>query len=191
MNLSKVGAKFFFEDSECTELPEFIPVFHRWIQDHTVDGLLIDVADYSHVHAGPGVLLVGHEGNYAVDETGNRRGLVYYSKNAVADPLSQQLKFVCQRALIACARLVQEPELQGRVKFRGDELQLFANDRLNAPNTDETLATFRPSLTELLENLYPDVGYFVSREVDSRERFAVWVKASESVELDTLAAHLG
>ena len=32
--------------------------------------MLIDVADYRHVPAGPGVLLIGHEANYSLD---NRR----------------------------------------------------------------------------------------------------------------------
>ena len=49
-------------------LDDFIPVFHRWIQKQTVSGhLLIDVHDYSHIHQGPGILLVGHEGNFSID----------------------------------------------------------------------------------------------------------------------------
>ena len=74
MDLQKIGMKFFAEDGSTIDLVEFIPIFHRWIQNKALSDLLIDVADYSHVHAGPGILLIAHEGNYAVDETGNRRG---------------------------------------------------------------------------------------------------------------------
>ena len=41
-------------------------MFHRWIQTRAVDGLLIDVADYTHLKDGPQVLLAGHEGNYSM-----------------------------------------------------------------------------------------------------------------------------
>ncbi len=41
-------------------LDDFIPLFHRWIQEQAIDGhLLIDVHDYSHIQQGPGILLVG------------------------------------------------------------------------------------------------------------------------------------
>ena len=43
----------------------FVPVFHDWIRRGAVEGLLIDVARYGHVHHGPGIMLVGHEGDYA------------------------------------------------------------------------------------------------------------------------------
>ena len=45
--------------------------------------LLLDVADYRHVPAGPGVMLIGNEGDYSVDNTGDRLGIRYNRKAAL------------------------------------------------------------------------------------------------------------
>ena len=55
---------------EALELTPFLAVFHRWIREGCCPELLIDVADYRHVPFGPGVVLVGHEAEYAM-ENGN------------------------------------------------------------------------------------------------------------------------
>ena len=49
-------------------------VFHQWIRDSVCPEMLIDVADYRHVPAGPGVMLIGHEANYSLDNRENRLG---------------------------------------------------------------------------------------------------------------------
>lgn len=190
MELHKLGVKFFVQDPASVGFLEFIPIFHRWIQTRALDDLLIDVADYSHVHAGPGILLVAHEGNYGVDETGNRRGLLYYSKHPLEGDLAVRLTTVCRKTLQACRLLEREPELEGRIKFRGEKLQVFANDRLAAPNTDETFAAFEPALTEFLARLYPGEEYLLIRETDPKERFSVTVRASVPVEVGTLLERL-
>jgi len=56
-NLQRIALKIFLDDESLLEPGDVIPVFHRWIQTQAVDGLLIDVADYSHVHHGPGVVV--------------------------------------------------------------------------------------------------------------------------------------
>ncbi len=190
MDLHRIGLKCFFRDGATLPLHEYIPIFHRWIQTGALDDLLIDVADYSHVHAGPGILLVAHEGNYGIDETGGRRGLVYYSKRPLAGQLATRLQIACKKLLIACARLEQEPELRGRLPFLGNELQIFTNDRLTAPNTEETLAALAPAIAELLSALNLDSDYRLSRESDPKERFAVTVTSSIPVTVKTLLQRL-
>ena len=59
------------------DLAAAIPVFHRWIQQQALPGLLLDVADYRHVPEGPGVVLVAHEAIYGLDQGGGRLGLLY------------------------------------------------------------------------------------------------------------------
>ena len=46
-NLYRFGIKVFLSESPDPDLHTFVPMFHRWIQTHAVDGLLIDVADYA------------------------------------------------------------------------------------------------------------------------------------------------
>jgi hypothetical protein len=191
MELHKIGVKVFADEDTHIDPLELIPVFHRWIQNRALEDMLIDVADYSHVHAGPGILLVAHEGNYGFDETDNRRGLVYYSKHPLAGGPSARLATVCRKTLIACQRLEREtPELQGRLRFKGEALQIFSNDRLVAPNTDETAAAFQPVLEDLLTRLYPDGNTRIAREPNPRKRFALTVEDAEPVTVDTLLDRL-
>ena len=50
------------ESQREADLEPLIPIFHGWIQDQVSEELLLDVADYRHVPAGPGVMLIGLEG---------------------------------------------------------------------------------------------------------------------------------
>ena len=80
MDAHKISAKL-FAASDAFEPAEFVPVFHRWIQTRSLeDHLLIDVADYAHVPAGPGSLLVASEANIHMDRGENRVGLLYVRK---------------------------------------------------------------------------------------------------------------
>jgi hypothetical protein len=186
MDLHKIGFKVFAEEGSTVKLVEFIPVFHRWIQKKALDNLLIDVADYSHVPAGPGIVLVAHEGNYAIDETGDRRGIVYYSKHELDGNFSVRLASVCRHALNACKLMQEEEQFNGRLNFPGKELQLFANDRLQAPNTDETWARLEPELQGFFKTLFNSTDFSIKRETDSKGRFQVNIMPAQPVAIDTL-----
>lgn len=190
MNLYRLGVKLFSEELTPVGLLEFIPVLHRWIQQRALDATLIDVADYSHVHAGPGILLVAHEGNYGIDETGGRRGLIYYRKRPLPGGLLERLISVCREALSACHRLEQETEFSGRFRFLGNEIQVIANDRLVAPNTEATFASLSPVLRELFHGLYGGAEYSLVQESDPQERFSVAARAAEPQAIATLIKRL-
>ena len=191
MELQKFGIKLFAAEPANTTLAEFIPLFHRWIQNRLVDGLLIDVADYSHVVDGPGILLIGHEGNYAIDDAGGRRGLLYVRKQPLPNGLSERLARGMEIALTACRELERTPDLAGRLKFRTDEILIFANDRSIAPNTDETWRACEPALSELFSRLLPQARIALEREPDPKERFAVTMRARSEVDVATLLGRLG
>src|ERR1700741_461678 len=129
MDLHKFGIKFFAADAEGIDILKLIPIYHRWIQQNALEDLLIDVADYSHVPAGPGVMLIAHEGNYALDETGHERGVVYYSKQPLPGELPERLASVARKALKAAELLSTDKELDGALKLSGNRLEFFANDR--------------------------------------------------------------
>ena len=190
MQLDRVGIKVFCRDGGDLPLTAFIPVFHRWIQTGAVEGLLIDVADYSHMHGGPGVVLVADEGIYGIDETGSARGLVYYARRLGAQDLAGCLVLVARRVLHACALLEREPEFAGRLRFGTGELHVFANDRLLAPNHEETRHLFEPSLRALLARLYPAASCRLEREPDPRERFALRVSGPDDAPVATLLERL-
>ncbi len=190
MDLQKIGMKFFAGQGNTIDLVEFIPVFHRWIQNKVLDDLLIDVADYSHVYAGPGILLIAHEGNYSIDETGNQRGVAYYNKHELAGALPERLVTVCRKALLACQLLEKEKEMQGRISFSGNAMQVFSNDRLIAPNSDETFKLLEPALKEFLDRLFPDTEYTFERGGNLKERFSVTVRAAVPATIDSLIDRL-
>lgn len=190
MELYKLGIKFFARDAEGIDILKCIPVFQRWIQHSLLADMLLDVGDYSHVPAGPGVLLVAHEGNYGFDETNRRRGVMYYAKRPLPGKLDERLATICRKTLLAAKQLQGEPDFRDELRIEGDELQIFANDRLVAPNTEETLQVLQPSLDALLDTLYAGVGYTLEREPDPKERFSVTVRAEQPVAVETLLQRL-
>lgn len=180
MEVQRLGAKFFARDGRDVELTEFIPLFHRWIQTQAVPGLLIDVADYAHVHHGPGIVLIGHEGDYATDLTGGRMGLLYTRKRLFEGDLEARLQMVCRLALLGCRALEEAPELGGRLSFPCDEMVLIFSDRLRAPNTSETERAVEPVVSRLVDRLWPGRVVTRRRPEDPRERFALHLKADEA-----------
>lgn len=175
MEAQKFGVKFFAEDPRAVKAEEFIPVFHRWIQTRRVEGILIDVADYSHLPEGPGVVLIGHEADYFMDASEGPLGLLYNRKQPLAGSPSERIGGAFRAALRACELL--EEDFEGRLKFRRDEALFLVNDRLLAPNTEETFAAARPHLGGALASLFPGRKVDLRRmEGDPRRRFAVRVK---------------
>jgi hypothetical protein len=190
MDLYKFGIKFFATGAENLDILKLIPIYHRWIQQNALEDLLIDVADYSHVPAGPGVMLIAHEGNYALDETGHERGIVYYSKHRLAGDLAERFAQVAGKALKAARLMSEDAELEGALKVPGNRLQFFANDRLVAPNTDAVYGEIEPALESFLDRLYGGAKYTLERERDEKERLSVRVQADGEVALETLLARV-
>ena len=171
--MQHLNIKIFARKADGFAASEAIPVFHRWIQNRSCPELLIDVADYSHVPAGPGVLLIGREANYGLDSTRNRLGLLYSRKAAVeGDSMRQAL----DAARAACDRLEQEPELQGKLVFDRDEVEVTLNDRLLHPNTEATWQAVKPELTRFFDGVFGAGHYALGREGEPRERLRVSVR---------------
>jgi hypothetical protein len=149
----KYGVKLFLTNSS-RELKGFIPVFHDWIQRQALPGhLLIDVHDYSHVHHGPGILLVAHEANLSIDEAEGRRGLVYIRKQPAT--LSE---------IIAAARQVAKLLMEEQdVQFDAGKFEVFVNDRLHTTTAAQIAAATSGKVTQ--------------KKTDPRERLAFVVQA--------------
>lgn len=187
MQADKVQVKVFSSTSIGVE--SYVPVFHRWIRDSVLSELLIDVVDYSHVANGPEVVLLGHGSDYVLDRQGGRLGLLYASKR---EPATDEGPFVpaLRRAIKACLLLEREqgPE---PLAFRSDELLIRINDRLRAPNADETFRRVGPALKAALEGLYGGVGFELRRVGEARDLFSVEVRAPSAPQLGELATRIG
>jgi hypothetical protein len=148
MDSSKLSFKLFIENpASIRDLTEVVPVFHSWIQMHAIaDHLLVDVADYAHVHNGPGIVLVSHEANYSLDKRGGRLGFTYQRKQPLAGDLRERIRAALRFTIEPARLLEQAPAFEGRVKFRTDEIEFRICDRLHAPNTTETFASTKNDL---------------------------------------------
>ena len=190
-DLQRIGLKLFAESVQPPASHEFVPIFHRWIQTSAVEGLLIDVADYGHLVDGPSVVLVAHEVNYALDYSDGRMGLQCSRKQPTEAPLAARLISLCRTLLKASQLLEVETSLAGRLRFRGDEVQLVSNDRCLAPNTDETLAGLEAPVAKFAARLFDGGPIKLTRAADARERFMLTIKTTEEASLDQLIARLG
>jgi hypothetical protein len=194
MNAHKIAIKFYAESDGGLTDHDFVPVLHTWIQQHAVaDHMLIDVAEYAHVHDGPGTLLVAHEANFYLDRMDGQVGLTYSRKQPLAGStnFAERLKQAVITAVEACQRLENAPQLGGKLQFRTNEFALFINDRLLAPNDDQTFARVRADVEEIAAKLYAGAPADVEHYPSAETVFEVHVRANDSANIATLLKRLG
>jgi hypothetical protein len=191
MQLQHVNVKLLVQNPEAVDFEPLIPIFYGWIEDRTGSELLLDIADYGHVQAGPGVILIGHEGDYSVDNTDNRPGVRYNRKAPLDGSNLDRLKQAARAALTACQRLEADPRLDGKLRFNGQEIEVFMNDRLFAPNCDATREAVRPDFQLFAEQLFQGAEYSLVYPSDRRRLFGVSLKSAAQFSvadlLETLA----
>lgn len=134
------------------DINSIIPIFHRWIQEQTVPGVLIDVADYKHVPNGPGIFLIGDEGDYSLEEVDGHFNFVYDRKRQMGDDLSESIRLVIETARAAGQALEAEAGLGLTVADEVAEVAIL--DRLNYPNNVETFAHIRHSVADEAASAY-------------------------------------
>jgi len=189
MDLQKINAKFFAAEPNKVPLTDFIDIFHGWIQ--ATDGVYHDVADYSHMQAGPGIVLVADDSNVSIDETGNRRGLLYSQKGQLSGSNIEKLSTVLRSALENCQRLEQDPALRGKLRFVGNQVEILVNDRLVAPNTGDAFEEIKPEIDFLARRLYSTTNFTLLRNQDyPRHRLNVILSTPLSFETKTLLHNL-
>jgi len=190
MEMQHVNVKLMLENQDEVDLEPLIPIFHSWIQEQAPGELLLDVADYRHVHAGPGVVLIGHQGDYSVDNKGSRLGVRYNRKAELDGNNDTRLRQAAVAALTACRRLEADTRLEGRLRFNGRELELFVNDRMLAPNDDATRRAAEPELRAFLDRLFGGRGYSLTFSSDPRKLFSVTVQSAKPFAVGELLANL-
>ena len=186
MNIQHINIKFYLENPETVNLAEYASVFNSWIQKQRLEELLIDVADYLHVHNGPGIMLIGHEADYSLDNRAGRLGLLYNRKEQMEGTTQEKFAHAVRAALTAAQILEKENGL----KFNGSEVQVIVNDRLLVPNTAETFIALESELKAFFGKLYDGAQYSLSHHSDSRERFTVNVQTASSFDVDALLKNL-
>jgi hypothetical protein len=190
-DVHRIGLKLFAADGGAVRPRELVPIFHRWIQTGAVaNHMLIDVADYQHVPDGPGVLLVAHEANFSLDGGGGRTGWLYLRKRPLDGALPARVRAAARACLATAELLEQDAALAGRLRFRADELEIVANDRLRAPNTPAAERDFAPVVRDLLAALYGNAECVITPQPDRRERLGVHVRAAYTGNIGDLLKRL-
>ena len=172
------------------DLHPFIGIFHRFIQQGSVPGLLIDVADYAHVPDGPGVMLIGHDVDYGIDQSGGSVGLLTTRKRCADVALAEVLRDTLERALRAAAAI--EAEDAADLRFGTGTLTLQFIDRLDTPNTDVAWESVRGEVAAVADRLYGPGRARVEREHadDPRRVLTVRVVADEAAGASALVGRL-
>jgi hypothetical protein len=192
LDLQCVNVKLFVEKAAGqVDLEPLIPLFHNWIQEQVFDELLIDVADYRHVPAGPGVMLIGHQADYSVDNKDDRLGVRYNRKARLEGSNQERLAQAARSALKACQKLEADQRLQGGLRFNGREIELFINDRALAPNSEATRAGADPEFQSFCKKLLGGAEYTLCYDQERRHLFGAVVKASKPFSVAELLANLG
>lgn len=149
----KITIKYFLTDPDSAELSGLVPLFHRWIREQTLDGVLIDVADYRHVPDGPGLLLIGHEGDLSLDLADGRPGLRYSRKRGwpSAEPVDR-LTTAWEQAWAGARRLEQESPLA----LDHDGVEIAFVDRLQVANSAEAFTDLHDAILAAAAAVHPD-----------------------------------
>lgn len=172
------------------DLDPVIPIFHSWIQEQPFEELLLDVADYRHVHHGSGIVLIGHEADYSLDNTDGRWGIRYNRKAALDGSNEVRLRQATRAALVACQRLEADTRLNRKLLFNGQDVELFINDRALAPNNPDTRDAIGPDISTFADALFGVSEYELVYVSDPRKLFGALIKASEPASTRELLKNL-
>ena len=191
MDASKLQLKLFAQQGSDLPLETFIPVFHRWIKQHVLPELSIDVANYAHVPDGPGVVLIGDACDYFVDQSlGGQLGLLHSRKRHAPAP-AERLTDLFRRTVHAALLLEREPALAGKLSFRTDEWLFRINDRLAAPNQTTTVAAVKAELEGFAGKLFEGAGLEITPVGEPRQLLTLRISARQAPGLAALLERLG
>jgi hypothetical protein len=158
----------------------FIPVFHDWIRRRVIGGVLLDVADYTHVPDGPGVILVGHEFMYSLDRTDGRFGLSVQRRRSTQSDTEESIAATLRTLLLAAEKLETHRSLVNAISFDRSSFRVESNDRLRGPNDAVGLEALRLATEAAATRTFPSASVTVRPVSDDWRNRAVVMVAIET-----------
>jgi hypothetical protein len=186
--IQKIDVKVFAERGEDIDPFTFVPVLQRWIQEHSIPGVLIDVADYKHIHHGAGIILVGHEYNVSIDYAGGRMGLLVHMKRPSETSFADRVRAALKLAYACCKLLEEDPAFEGQLQFSRTDLRFMVSDRLHAPNDDSVFQAIHDAVDAVAEDVLGGKVALTRRGEDPRERLTIDLVAVDPVDLAAVGA---
>ncbi len=184
MNIERFCIKFPATQPADFDEGSLIGVLQGWIREEKIGGTLIDVVDYRHVPDGPGIMLVTYEINYMLEHQ-NFYGL--YLQRKWGEVENQPHTEAIVNLVKSAAEFGTLLEKEAGITLKGDEFHYIANDRLNAPNTDEAFQAVKADLEAALGKVYGDSNFSITKlENNPKERLTLVVKANSPVAIADL-----
>jgi hypothetical protein len=163
-----------------------VNLFHRWVAGQTMPEMLVDVAELLHVPAGPGVIAVGHEADYALDRTGGNWAILYRRKTPEDGTNADRVARVLASASAAAALI--EAEFSGQIAVSRNRFEIVVNDRALAPNRSETFAAAEADLKEGIARFLGHSDFTIAPQGgDARRRFSVIGESKKTFSIGTAA----
>jgi hypothetical protein len=148
--LQRVDVKQLLDSPRNPDLDPFLVIFNRWRKqtDHPSDW--VDLADYAHMPSGPGILIAGKRDTFAVNLNPPGPGLLTSVRGGLEGSLADRFREAFRRAREFNAAVVAEPEFPREFQVINHAWEVFVNDRLRFPNTDQADRQVRPALAAAL-----------------------------------------
>jgi len=185
MTLEHVNVKLFVDGTLQCDLTRVIEVFHGWVANQSMPEMMIDVADYRHLHHGPGVVMVGLAEDYSLDHRGGAWGLLYNRKAACDGSNADRFAHALKSASAACLRLEADV---ADLRFDRSRFELFVNDRALAPNSEKTRVPFAAELAAFVRESLGDESAEIDLDDDRRARLGGLVRLSQPLALERFSA---
>ena len=149
-DLQRIDLKLLLAAPATPDLDPFLVIFDRWrkVADHPSDW--VDLADYAHMPLGPGILIAGKRDTFSVNLNPPGPGLLTSVRSGLDGGLEERFRTGFERARELNAALLAEPEFPPEMVPIEGAWEVFANDRLLCPNTDQMDAVVKPALAAAL-----------------------------------------
>ena len=185
-DLQRIHVKMLAQAPPGFRLDPFLAIFGRWRQDKNHPAQWVDLADYAHMARGPGILLAGHQGNFAIDLNRPGLGVLYAGKKDFGGSNDERIVEAFRRCLDLAKALVAEPAYPAELQLRPEAWEFCINDRLQFPNNDVTDGMLRPAIEAALNKLFGEGGCDMKRDDDPQLRYGFSIRAASGLTLDTL-----
>ena len=188
---SRLSFKIDLGPAEEYNTDAWVAAFHELVAEQRLDGLSIDVTDYRHVKNGPGVLLIGLEGDFGIETIDGCAGLKYTRKRALPNSLIDALLLVYRQLIEVCHVLRSDAPNSVHILDTHSRIELQFLDRLSYPGApNENTQRLLRKIYSFFASIYGDSEVDVRLVgVDERRPLTIRVDAN-SPTLDALKRRL-
>ncbi|MDA1190296.1 MAG: hypothetical protein O3A46_01285 [Candidatus Poribacteria bacterium] len=174
-DLKRIDIKLYIANPDAVVWEDYLRIFTEWRDENRAEWL--DIADYFHVPAGPGALLVGKTCHISVDNRHNRPGILYSLRGTVSGSTQERIAESLRKTLEYTNKLQQHDNCPLTVNT--DEIDFIVNDRMNFPNDAASYNAIKSDLAAAIEDVFGKGATFTQNSSPT-ERLTVHIKRSDN-----------